>query len=318
MQGDLGVGAARLDLDDRRFQSRPQPGQGGAQIVGDGIAGVAQAADRLVQPVEHVVEALGELVVFVARAPHRRPRRHVAAARRVDDRRKAGDVPADVAADQHASGDAQQDDQRPGPPHRAQDLADVGLGFADVGADEQALAARQTYLLASRRAADHGALFIRLGQGEARPRSRAVRFGDGRAPDRAADRRPARLHQQVEHGMIGRRSFDHGAVEGDQAAAAVDVFQGAGLAFYPGVGAGGHLVGGGDVDIGQERAGRRREQGEEQQGQPERRRPQQARQAHGGALFRLPVGSPRRVRSAAWRGRSPCRSFRATARCGRR
>ena len=74
-QGRLRIALAGLDVDQRHLQPRAQPGQRRAQVVGDGVAGVAQAGDRALQPVQHVVEAGGQLVELVAGAAQLRPAR---------------------------------------------------------------------------------------------------------------------------------------------------------------------------------------------------------------------------------------------------
>ena len=67
VQRRLGIGPAGVGVDHGRLQPGAQAGQRRAQIVGDGVAGVAQAADRALQSLEHVIEA--------ARRAHRIRRR---------------------------------------------------------------------------------------------------------------------------------------------------------------------------------------------------------------------------------------------------
>ena len=107
------IAAAGLGLDQRRLHPRAQPGERRAQVVGDGVAGVAQAGDRALQPLQHVVEAGGELVELVAGAAHLGPRAEVAQrAAALITSFSALMLRDDVAADEHAAGQPQHDHQR--------------------------------------------------------------------------------------------------------------------------------------------------------------------------------------------------------------
>ena len=64
------VALAVLGVDQRHLHPGAQAGQGRAQVVGDGVAGMAQAAHQPLDAVEHVVQALGQLVILVARTAH--------------------------------------------------------------------------------------------------------------------------------------------------------------------------------------------------------------------------------------------------------
>ena len=76
---------------------------------------------------------------------------------------------ADIAADHHAAGQAQQNHQRPRAPQGPDDLADIGLGGIDIGPDEQDLAVLQPLLHAPRGGLDLGAVQVGLGDLEAGP-----------------------------------------------------------------------------------------------------------------------------------------------------
>ena len=323
MQGDLGVGASGVRLDHRRLQPGAQAGERRTQVVGDGVAGVAHAGDRPLQTPEHVVEARRQFVILIAGSAHRRAGGQIARARPIDHPGQAGDVAADIAADQHPAGQAQHDDQGPRAPQGAQDLVHIGFGFADVGADEQDLPAAQAFLQAARRAFDQAAVHLDFGQGEARPIAGSAEIGDRRMGDGAADRRAGLAHQKIQQGPIAGGALDHLLVQGRKAAARVHRLEGVKLTGDAGVGAIGDLAGGGEIDIAQKGAGRGGEQGQKQQGQPKRRGAKQARQAHGLYLFgradvTLPGDSRRREPSAAWPCRTPCRSSSAGGRCARR
>ncbi len=58
-----------LHVDQRHLQLGPQPGQRRAQVVGDGVAGVAEPGHRGLQPLQHLVQPRRQFVQFVARSP---------------------------------------------------------------------------------------------------------------------------------------------------------------------------------------------------------------------------------------------------------
>jgi hypothetical protein len=281
-----GIALAVLGVDQGHFHAGAQAGQGRAQVVGDGVAGVAQAAHQPLDAVEHVVEALGQLVVLVAGAAHPGAGVQVAGPHRVHDVDQALHAARDVAADQHPAGQAQDDHQRPGPAQGPDDLHHIAFRLLDVGPDEQGLAAAQALLHAPRRALDLGAVDVGLGELEGLPgRAGPFEVVDRRLLDRAGDPLAVLVEQQVQERPLAGGALDDGLVQGVDPAHPIGGLQALHLAGDVGVGATVHLAGGGDVDVAQERAGGRREQGQEQQGQPERRGSDQARQAHGLALL---------------------------------
>ena len=204
----------------------------------------------------------------------------------------------DVAADQQAPAQAQGHDQGPGAPERARHPLQVRLGVAEVHAHEQPPAARQRLVEPARGAAHHVARSVGVGDLEIAPGPVAALGVDGAGGD-VAGMAAVRVGQEIEVGPAAQGAVDHRGVQRVGAALAVDGLQPRHLARDIGVRPPTRLLHRRHIDVGEQRRGRRGEQRQEQQGQPEGRAPDERGQAHWRRL-RLPAGSPRRARSAAW------------------
>ena len=211
---------------------------------------MASAADGSFQPLKHVVEAHGQLVIFIAGPAHLGAGAQIAGPDRGDNVGQASDLAADVAADQNPARQPQQDDQGPGAPQGAQDLDHIGFGLAHIGADEHQLAVRHPLLKTAGGSADHRAIGVGLGEHETGPGMIGALVLDRRLADRAGYRRAVLVHQQIEQGLVGGGALHHRLVERHRPAALIDRLQRSHLAAHLGVGVGRHLAGGGEIDIG--------------------------------------------------------------------
>jgi hypothetical protein len=222
--GDRGLGRGLVFARGRRALARileplAQAAERRAQVVRDVAGHLAQAVHELLDAVEHGVEAEHELVDLVVVAAHRDAGARVALHDGAAGAADRVDAAHEVAAQQHAAADRQQQRQRAGPGEgahdgvlhvdqaagilRHQDERAVGQGEAEAGQ----LAARVLGSPASRRA-----------RSRRRPRPAACRAGcrprpAASAPAQIVDR-PARAEVHAPRHLLG---------EAEQAGVAMDL-----------------------------------------------------------------------------------------------
>ncbi len=118
-------------------------GDGGAQVVGDGVGDFAHTVHQAGNAVQHFVDDVGELVEFIAVAGFGDAAREVAFG---DGAGGGGDVedhPAEQGADDEGANEAEHRHDAKGPEQtRLEQVTELGAG-ADVSADEELIAALQ-------------------------------------------------------------------------------------------------------------------------------------------------------------------------------
>ena len=284
-QGVDPVDLAGFGVDQGHLQLGPHPRQRRAQVVGDGVAGVADGRHGRLQPIQHGVQPLAQLIQFVAGVAHGRTDLEVAVLHRLHDPVQPGHGVFDPPADVETARQAQQHDQGHGTPQGLGQARQIGLDVADVLTDEQMFAAGQ--------GGDHPdgatpldlALGVRVGQAEGLPVAGAGRQAevdvDRGFGDVAGDRLSGLVGQQIQIRPAPDGAFDQGLVQGIDAARAVDRCQGAQLDLHIRLGPTLGLRSRGEINIGQDRPRRRHKQRQEQQRQPERRAAKEGGKAHG-------------------------------------
>ena len=128
------------------------------------IANMAQTAHGALQPVQHVIHALGQLIKLITHTPHGDAGPKVSVLNFSHNLIQAGHGAANIAADQETASQAQKDNQGPGPPYGPDDLKDEGFAFADIETNKQGRPIAQPHLLAPASGLYCGAIRIGLGE----------------------------------------------------------------------------------------------------------------------------------------------------------
>ena len=192
-----------------------RPGQGGAQVVGDGVTG----RDAM-EPINRSTRSSmafrphGQLVVFVAHAAHRHARMKIAGRHRGHGAVKPGQGAADVAADEQAAGEAEQDHQHRGPVDRAHHADDRGAGpLRRPAPTNRSWPVARPHLTAIALRLHGRAVGVGVGDAEAALGGRARGIFQRVGGEVAGDRLRLGVHQQVEIRPVADGPLDHRLVQ---------------------------------------------------------------------------------------------------------